>query len=84
MVVDGPGGDRSVQPGSRVTVRYSDGRRREFRLRADDDRIVLPALDIPADSPIATALLGRRAGDLVRVELESGVELLAFTVERVV
>jgi transcription elongation GreA/GreB family factor len=84
MVVDGRGRDRSVQPGSRVTIRYSDGRRRVVRLRADDDTTTLPALDIPADSPLATALLGRRTGDEVHVELRAGVDLLVFTVEQVV
>lgn len=84
MIVDGPGRDPSVQPGSRVTVQFSDGRRREFRIRADDDRTMLPELDIPTDSPIAAALLGSRAGDEVSVDLGPGVEPLALTVERVV
>jgi transcription elongation GreA/GreB family factor len=83
MVVDGQGRDRSVQPGSLVTIRYSGGRRRVVRLRAHDDRTALPAVDIPADSPIATALLGRSAGDEVHVELGAGVEPLVFTVVRV-
>ena len=82
MVVDGPGPNRRVQRGSLVTIRYSDGRWRVVRLRADGDR--LPAVDIPADSPIATALLGRRVGARVHVELGPGVEPLVLTVERVV
>jgi transcription elongation GreA/GreB family factor len=84
MVRDGRGPDRRVQRGSSVTIQYSGGRRRVVRLRADDDRTVLPTVDIPADSPIATALLGRRAGDRVHVELGPGVEPLVLTVERVV
>ena len=83
MVVDGPGRDRSVQPGSLVTIRYSGGRRRVVRLRAHNDMTALPAVDIPADSPIATALLGRRAGDEVHVELGTGVEPLVFVIRRV-
>ena len=84
MVMDDQGRARLVQPGSLVTIRYSGGRRRVVRLRADEDRTVLPAVDIPADSPIAAALLGMRVGDQVQVELGAGVEPLVLTVLRVV
>lgn len=82
-VAKGQGRGGLVQPGSQVTIRYSSGRWQEVRIRADSDRTTLPALDIPADCPMAIALLGKRAGDRLILELAPDA-VIAFTVVRVV
>jgi transcription elongation GreA/GreB family factor len=84
MTVDDRGPGCSVQPGFRVRIRGSSGRWQEVRIPADDDRTMLPALDIPADCPLATALLGKTAGDQVCIELRAGVRPVVLTVVRVV
>ena len=74
-----------ARPGLRVNL--ENGERRAALVAYGERGLTagwLPAVDIPADSPIAIALLGRRAGDQVHVELGAGVEPLVLTVLRVV
>ena len=78
MAEDGAGGGRQLEIGSRL--RYENGRRSEVRIGGDGRPTT--ALDTAVDSPLATALLGRRASDLVALELAPGTEL-AFTIVRI-
>ena len=66
--------------GSRVCVRDHDGEI-EFRI-VDPTEADAIAERVSAESPIGQALLGRRAGDLVRFRAPGGV--LAVTIIEVV
>lgn len=67
--------DGSVSFGSTVLVRDEDGKERTWQIVSSHD--AAPAEGrISADSPVARALLGTRAGDEVSVSLPRGESLL--------
>jgi transcription elongation GreA/GreB family factor len=71
---------RPIQAGDRVTIRFESGRRRTVWITNGDGGTT--PFDIAADSPLATALLGKRASDQVELELAPGA-VIAFAVLRV-
>lgn len=70
--VDAPGPTTdAVSLGSVVTLRFPDGGEEQVRLSALPDEDADPPVTTP-DSPMGTALIGRRAGDTVRYEAPYG------------
>jgi transcription elongation GreA/GreB family factor len=72
--------DGRVMVGTRVTVRTEDGSLESYRIVAPGAADTRGG-SISCESPVGTALLGRRYGDTVDVETPAGV--LQFQVERV-
>lgn len=65
-------GERTVQQGSQVRLRDADGQERVLLIRRDQPE--WSAMDsISADTPLARALIGHRAGDEVEVRLHPAV-----------
>ncbi len=69
-VAEPPGNGRAMF-GSRVTLEDEDGGTREYRIVGPDEANAKAGL-ISVGSPLARALLGRRDGDSVTVELPRG------------
>jgi transcription elongation factor GreA len=75
VVVERDAADDTVGFGSTVVVRGQDGRERVWKIVSSRD--ASPAEGrISADSPVARALLGRRAGEDVSVALPRGESVL--------
>ncbi len=75
QVVDRRPGDLSViRFGARVKLRDSSGERQYRILGADETNAERGWISI--DSPVARAVLGKRAGDIVTAPLPEGDELL--------
>ena len=79
-MADNPGAGRRVPLGDRVTIRYESGPQERGPDRGGGQAST--TFDITADSPLARALLGKRAGDLVSLELTPGAEI-AFVIVRI-
>ncbi len=72
VVVDRPPTDRSrVYFGAWVELAGPDGQRRRHRIVGPDEFDMAPGY-ISMDSPLARALLGRRSGDELEIELPAG------------
>jgi transcription elongation factor GreA len=67
---DRPGGTDAVQLGDAVTVRLPDTQERFLIVHPLE--AALDSVRISASSPLARAVLGRRAGDLVDVRSPTG------------
>jgi transcription elongation factor GreB len=77
-IVSEPPTDRGrVFFGARVTIEQASGARRRHRIVGPDEFDREPGY-ISMDSPLGRALLGKRVGDAVEVELPAGVQI--FTV----
>jgi transcription elongation factor GreA len=75
VVVEGAPSDGAVGFGSKVLVREQNGRERTWRIVSSHD--AAPAEGrLSADSPVARALVGRRAGEQASVSLPKGEVVL--------
>ena len=64
-----------ISIGSRVAVRDADGRTRRFVLVSSVEAGIVPG-GVSTVSPVGAALLGRRVGDAVRVDVPAGIRAL--------
>lgn len=81
VVRHGPARQDRVYFGARVRLQDSEGRTSEYRIVGADETSASRGW-ISVDSPMARALLGRRVGDEVSVELPDGrVELVVLGVD---
>jgi transcription elongation GreA/GreB family factor len=70
--------DATVQPGSRVRIHDGD---REQVVHIRDDRPASWAVDsISANTPMARALIGHRAGDEVTIDVHPAVPVRKVTI----
>lgn len=75
IVANADGPVSEVRFGLFVTIRHPDGTEDEYRLVGVDE-VDLDGTTISWVSPLAQALLGRRAGDVVRFEAPAGERVL--------
>lgn len=68
-----------VRAGSRVRIRLGDDQERVVHIRRDEPES-WAADSISADTPLARALLGHRAGDEVTIELHPAVPIRKLTI----
>ncbi|HEX2661063.1 MAG TPA: GreA/GreB family elongation factor [Polyangia bacterium] len=83
VVVPPPAEQEEVRFGANVTLRGADGRTRQVRIVGVDEADPVVGL-IAFVAPLARALLGRRAGDVVDVKAPGGgeeLEILAVDYE---
>lgn len=75
VVQDEPTQDGAVGFGSTVAVRDQEGKERSWRIVSSHDAAPAKGL-LSADSPVARALVGRRAGEQASVVLPKGETVL--------
>jgi transcription elongation factor GreA len=72
IVDDQPDDPAVVELGETVTIALEDGSFERYRLVDPMESAVLGGSRVPADSPLGTALLGRRVGDEIEVDAPGG------------
>ncbi len=75
VVEEAPVADGRISFGSTVLVKDEQGKEREWRIVSSHDASPAQGL-LSADSPVARALVGRRAGDEAAVALPKGETVL--------